>query len=215
MQFVSKKRCALRFCSGGWCKRCREVEKRSKSLWLQSRQTPERKRHGAKRQADECFNRLRFCCCLLHLKKCVFGMRFVGEQAHPSVPFGWRVYTALCLYKDPPHLQAESKATEEERMLLGYRRMHLQHLSWCRLSTRDPDASAKVIALFQLRSLDLNPSTNNPYPDRNPGQLREGVVPRQNKFPPSSLLGDCFFFAAPSLHRAQQFLLSNPKSRAG
>lgn len=105
--------------------------------------------------------------------------------------------------------------------VLGHQRMHLQHLAWSRLSTRDPDASAKVIALFSLLSLQLEPHTDNSYPDRNPAKAHE--IPQEeidsgrlDKRPPTrSFLGDCIFFAAPSLHRAQQFLLSNPKSKAG
>nr|CEL70710.1 TPA: hypothetical protein BN1204_063900 [Neospora caninum Liverpool] len=163
-----------------------------------------------------------------------------SDMAQPSVPFGWRVYAAVCLTK-LPLLLADYEARVEA--LLGEEKKHFQEQTiWTQLD-RKPEAygvSRPRLPLphppYHVWETSIHPRLQFPFIvwARLSARLCNSSAKmlemfrllslekekRENRFSfqrtgQGIAIGDYFIFAAPTLHHAVRFLESNPKHKAG
>ncbi|CBZ55964.1 hypothetical protein NCLIV_063900 [Neospora caninum Liverpool] len=162
-----------------------------------------------------------------------------SDMAQPSVPFGWRVYAAVCLTK-LPLLLADYEARVEA--LLGEEKKHFQEQTiWTQLD-RKPEAygvSRPRLPLphppYHVWETSIHPRLQFPFIvwARLSARLCNSSAKmlemfrllslekekRENRFSfqrtgQGIAIGDYFIFAAPTLHHAVRFLESNPKHKA-
>ncbi|KEP65594.1 UNVERIFIED_CONTAM: hypothetical protein HHA_247680 [Hammondia hammondi] len=163
-----------------------------------------------------------------------------SDMAQPSVPFGWRVYAAICLAK-LPFLLADYEARVEA--LLGKEKKHFQEQTLWQQLDRQPEALAGPRPRLPLPhppyhvwETSIHPRLQLPFIvwARLSARLCNSSAKMLELFRLVSLekekresrfafqrtgkgmaLGDYFVFAAPTLHHAVRFLESNPKHKAG
>ncbi|KAL8271918.1 hypothetical protein Esti_004042 [Eimeria stiedai] len=164
-----------------------------------------------------------------------FGWRVFGALALAKPPM---------LLRHQPQQQQQKTASSSWMYvwdLLAHRRLHLSHLCWARGSARLPDVGGRVLSLLQLHALRGEGESDLCFQEKRlekqqlqgaregkgggePGSNGNSVRSDSRAAPLTSSLslpllspyvGDFLLFTSPSLHHAEQFLLSSPKALAG
>ncbi|PFH38210.1 hypothetical protein BESB_005510 [Besnoitia besnoiti] len=167
-----------------------------------------------------------------------------GDMVQPSVPFGWRVYAAVCLAKLPLLLSHYEAETER---LLGEEKRVFQEKSLREKLARKPEddvmasfSPAPQLPLphppYDIWETSIQPRLQLPFLvwARLSSRLCNASAKMLEVFRLVAMekekrearyafqrtgkgmaLGDYFIFAAPTLHHAVRFLRTNPKHKAG